>query len=253
MDYLRQLKILDPANIGKKSITLVGAGATGSYVALALAQLGWGDSLRGQGVLRVFDGDVIETHNLANQAYEISQIGMPKVIALRELIKRKCGFEIEAHNKMVNEETDSRLIQSNYVFLLTDTMKSRTLIFDKHLQFSFKTDLVIETRMGLRDGRVYAFNPNSPDDKEEWRRTLYSDEDAETSACGASASIITTVLYLASLAAQRVVQHFTQEYGRINGVEENVSSLPLWNEIQFSLYPESYYMREFGKEPIVTV
>jgi len=251
MDYLRQLQILDPSQIGKKTITLVGAGATGSYVALALAQLGWGDSLRGQGTLRVFDGDHIESHNLANQAYEIDQIGMPKVEALQKLIKRKCGFEIEVHNEMVDEDTDSSLIQSNYVFILTDTMKSRSLIFDKHLQFSFNTDLVVETRMGLRDGRIYAFSPNSPDDKEEWKKTLYSDDEAETSRCGASASIITTVMYLASLATQRVVQHFTQEYGQIKEDEGFKPSQPLWNEVQFSLYPESHYMRVFGKEPII--
>jgi len=94
MDFIRQIELLDPKQIENKSITLVGAGATGSYVALQLAQLGWGDSVRGQGVLKVFDADVIEEHNLCNQAYEIAQIGKPKVEALQELIKRKCGLFI---------------------------------------------------------------------------------------------------------------------------------------------------------------
>ena len=103
--------------------------------------------------------------------------------------------------------------------------------------------------MGLRDGRIYAFNPNSLDQKEEWLKTLYSDDEAETSRCGASASIVTTVMYLASLASQRIVQHFNREYGQ-PGEEDDIEHLPMWNEVQFSLYPESYYLRIFGEEPI---
>jgi len=251
MDYIRQLQLLDPSQIGKKSITLVGCGATGSYVALALAQMGWGDQTKGQGILKVFDGDVVEEHNLCNQIYELSHIGKPKVEALKEIILRKCGFEINVYNEMVNEKTDRKNIQSTYVFLLTDTMSSRKEIFEKFLQYSFNTDLIIETRMGLRDGRVYAFNPNSLDQKEEWINTLYSDDESEASYCGASASIITTVMYLASLASQRVVQHFNREYGQ-NGMDSKENDMPLWNEVHFCLYPENYYLRIFGQEPIIT-
>lgn len=249
MEYIRQLGILDPSQIGKKSITLVGAGATGSYVALALAQLGWGDIRRGQGTLRVFDGDVVKAHNLSNQLFDLSHIGKSKADSLKEIIMRKCGFEIEAYNQMVDDSIDPKLIRSNYVFLLTDTMSSRKEIFDKYLEFSFNTDLVIETRMGLKDGRVYAFDPNSLDQKAAWRSTLYSDQDAEVSACGSSQSIITTVMFLASLAAQRVVHHFNFKYGSDNLGE----TLNMWYEVQFSLYPEFYYLARLGDEPIITV
>ncbi|MCX6666291.1 MAG: hypothetical protein NT038_09620 [Euryarchaeota archaeon] len=40
MDYTRQIGLLDPKQIKNKSITLIGVGATGSYVALLLAQMG---------------------------------------------------------------------------------------------------------------------------------------------------------------------------------------------------------------------
>lgn len=248
MDYLRQLELLDPKQIGKRSVSLVGAGATGSYVALMLAQLGWGNTPQGQGVLKVFDGDKVEEHNIANQAYEPAHVGMPKVEALAEIIRRKCNFDIEVHNEMVSDQSSAK---ANYVFLLTDTMKSRSEIFDKCLQFSFDTDLVIETRMGLRDGRVYAFNPHSTDQVEAWKATLYSDDVAETSRCGASASIITTVNFLASLATARLVQHFNEQYGSDNLRGDKGASF-MWNEVHFSLYPETFYMRCFGDpEPVI--
>lgn len=250
MDYLRQLNLIDPSQIGSKSISLVGVGATGSFVAMNLAQMGWGDYKRGQGVLKIFDGDVVEEHNLANQIYEPEHIGIPKVEALKSIIQRKCGFEIDAHNEMV---TDQKKVQSTYVFILTDTMSSREEIFDKCLRFSFNTDLVIETRMGLRDGRVYAFNPNDHDQVSEWKSTLYTDKEAEVSLCGSSSSIVTTVSFLASIASGRVIQHFDFRYGKksLIGKEDKSTKPNLWNEVHFSLYPESFYMKRFNEEAVI--
>jgi len=256
MNYSRQLKLLDPQQIKNKSITIIGAGATGSYVASFLAQMGWGNTSFNQGKLKVFDGDVVEQHNLANQIYEASHIGKPKVEALKEVILRKCGFEIEVFNQMVNDKTPSELIQSTYVFILTDTMKSRKEIFENHLKTAFNTDLVIETRMGLQDGRIYSFNPHLGDHVKEWKATLYDDNVAEASLCGASQSIISTVGFLSSLAVGRVIQHFNYQYGtdNIRGKTGGVDNeFIMWNEVHFSLYPENFYLRCFGKEPIITV
>ena len=243
MDYIRQLGLLDPKDIKEKSITLVGAGATGSHIALMLAQAGWGNTPQNQGVLKVFDDDIVKEHNLNNQIYDPTHIGMPKVEALQEVIKRKCNFEIETHKEMV---TDQSSVKSTYVFLLTDTMSSRQKIFDNCIKYSFDTDLVIETRMGLREGRVYAFSPHNGDHVKEWRDTLYSDEEADASPCGASASIITTVMFLSSLATSRVIQHFNQRYG-VDNLNKDDQQFKLWNEVQFALYPESFYYRMFDE------
>jgi len=245
IDYLRQLDLLDPKQIGDRSVSLIGAGATGSHIAWYLAQLGWGNASQGQGTLKVFDDDEVAEHNLANQIYEPSHVGAKKVTALKEMIVRKFGFEIDARPEKVTDQRND--VGAKYVFLLTDTMSSREEIFEKCLNFQFATDLVIETRMGLRDGRVYAFNPNDPIHVAEWKKTLYKDEEAEVSACGASASIISTVTFLSALAVGRLVQHFNCNYGsdtlRVEG-----KPMKMWNEVHFSLYPEAMMLREFGKE-----
>ena len=250
IDYLRQLDLLDPKQIGDKSVSLIGAGATGSHIAWYLAQLGWGDTAQGQGTLKVFDDDTVESHNLANQIYEPDHVGITKVEALKKMIVRKFGFEINAYQKKVTDQRNE--VAAKYVFLLTDTMSSREEIFEKCLRFQFATDLVIETRMGLRDGRVYAFNPNDPIHVEEWKKTLYKDDEAETSRCGASASIISTVSFLSSLAVSRLVQHFNCNYGN-DTLREDGSPMRMWNEVHFSLYPEAMMWREFGKtcEPVI--
>jgi molybdopterin/thiamine biosynthesis adenylyltransferase len=212
--------------------------------------MGWGNKSHGQGVMRVFDGDVVEEHNLCNQASEKSHIGKPKVEALKELILRKCGFEIDVYNEMVDDNTRTALLQSDYVFILTDTMSSRKSIFEKHFKHPFNTSLVIETRMGLRDGRIYAFNPNNGAHVEEWKGTLYADDVAEASACGSSQSVVSTVAFLASYAIGRVIQHFNHFYGDDNIKNKN-DEYWQWNESQFSLYPESFCLRCFGEAPVL--
>jgi len=250
IDYLRQLDLLDPKQIGNRSVSLIGAGATGSHIAWYLAQLGWGASNQGQGILKVFDDDTIEGHNLANQIYWPEHVGKLKVEALKDMIIKKFGFEIETHPEKVTDQRND--VAAKYVFLLTDTMSSREEIFEKCLHFQFATDLVIETRMGLRDGRVYAFNPNDPNHIEEWKKTLYKDEEASASLCGASASIISTVTFLSSLAVCRLVQHFNCNYGS-DTLREEGKPMRMWNEVHFSLYPEAMMLRQFGeaKEPII--
>jgi len=236
MDYNRQNKLLNVAKIGKKSITLIGAGAVGSHVALLLTQMGWGDQSSDQGVINVFDFDKVEEHNLANQIYDPSHVGKFKVDALNEAIKKKCGFGINTFNEKVINQTAN--VQSTYVFLMVDTMAGRKEIFDNCLRYSFDTQLVIETRMGLDEGRIYAFNPANREHLREWEFSLYSDQEAELSLCGTSMVIAMTAWCIASLAVSRVIQHFNDKKD-------------LWNEFHFCLCPESYYYRRFGEKPFM--
>ena len=238
MDYSRQHSLLNPVDVGNKTIAVVGAGATGSYATLMLAQMGWGDRSENKGQIIVFDGDVVKEHNLANQAYDMSHIGMAKVDALKDVVKRKCGTDITVFNEMVDPDMDPdhiNKVKSNYVLLLTDTMKSRGEIFDMCLQYSFNTDLIIETRMGLDKGRVYSFNPNMPSEVDAWKNTLYSDEEAEVSLCGTSTSIVPTVMNLASRAVWTLLHHFDVNYGTSGYTEKSGKRVELSNEVMFSL------------------
>lgn len=235
IDYLRQIEILNPRDFGTRKVTVVGAGATGSFVVSLLAQMGIGN-------ISVWDFDVVEEHNLPNQIYTIKQIGKSKVEALKELIKEKSGFDIEIHNERVVDQIKN---PGSYFFLLTDTMASRREIFEKCLKGrAFNTDLVIETRMDADNGRILAFNPNSPIQVKEWQDTLYSDEEASTSICGATISIAPTVSLLASLAVWKMIHHFDVAYGQNNtkkrGKEEVIN-----NDTTFQVGPEDIDNRKF--------
>ena len=89
--FHRQLDLLD-LKLSSTPITIIGAGATGSFTALTLAKMGFSE-------LTVFDFDTVEEHNLPNQFYRTSDLGKPKVLALQEIIRDFEGIEIKARNE----------------------------------------------------------------------------------------------------------------------------------------------------------
>jgi sulfur carrier protein ThiS adenylyltransferase len=82
----------------KAVIGIAGAGGLGSNIAESLARAGIGK-------LVVSDFDKIEPSNLNRQQFFIDQIGMPKVIALLENLKKISPFsQYQVHEIKLNEE-----------------------------------------------------------------------------------------------------------------------------------------------------
>src|SRR3989344_5433153 len=111
IDFWRQLDIFSPDKF-KTPITVIGAGATGSYIVWLLAKMGCRD-------ITVYDFDKVENHNLPNQIYSPSSVGKKKVDALAETILSATGVKI----KTVPKKFDFSQLRG-IVFVLTDTMAS---------------------------------------------------------------------------------------------------------------------------------
>lgn len=92
------------------------------------------------------------------------------------------------------------------VFLLTDTMNSRKTIAEMLLQKQ-EVELLIETRMGLDEGQIYTTIPQHEDEVTQYLETLnYTDEQASTSVCGISQSVVTTAVIVASMAVRQAIK-----------------------------------------------
>jgi len=79
-------------------VGIAGVGGLGSAIAIALAR-------SGVGKLIIADYDLVEPSNLNRQQYFIDQIGLPKVIAMRENLRRiNPGVEVEAHQVKVTAD-----------------------------------------------------------------------------------------------------------------------------------------------------
>jgi len=180
---------------GNKRVDIIGTGASGSKVTLSLAKLGLEN-------IHVWDFDTVESHNIANQAFNQSHVGMPKVEALAAVVKEATGLVINQHN----ERVDGSQNLGDVVFLLTDTMSSRQEIWKNGLRYKVRTRLMIETRMGSDSGRCYAINPTKPAHIRGWEATLYDDAKAEVSACGSTISVGPTADVLCGIAVWQLIR-----------------------------------------------
>ena len=194
MDLIRHMELFNPYEF-KDNVTIIGAGATGSWLALSLAKLGIEN-------ITVYDFDKVESHNVPNQAYTIGDAGMnaSKVGALYALIENQTGIKIDAKDE---KYTNQRL--NGIVFLMVDSMAERKRIWEESIKMKSAIKLLVEPRMGLDVGRIYNVNPIDLNHIKKYEETYYSDDVAEVSACGASMTVVTTSMSIASWCARQLI------------------------------------------------
>ena len=197
MDYSRHRDLFNPEEFNKSDkVTVIGAGATGSWLVLALAKLGITD-------ITVYDFDTVEEHNLPNQCYGLPDVNKQKLIALRDMVHAQTGITIGIKDeKFINQRV------SGYVFNLVDTMKDRETIWAQAIKYKTSVKLYVEPRLGMDGGQIYAITPINRTHIEQYENTFYSDEDSEVSACGHSLSVITSSLAIVSTCVRTMIEHF---------------------------------------------
>lgn len=195
-DFWRQLDVFNPYEFTDR-VDIIGCGATGSYIAFLLAKMG-------VETLHVHDFDKVEDYNIPNQVFGPSDVGKTKVGALLEFIEKNAAQKIMPHNEKVKTSPDT-----NYLFVLTDTMASRKEIWTsakkcKHLK------LMIETRMAVDGGILFCVDPKNGEIVKRYEETLHSDAEAEESPCTRRA-IASTVAMLASMATSAFLNHVNKQ------------------------------------------
>lgn len=198
-DYSRQVNILNPEEFNTK-INIIGAGATGSWVAFSLAKMGLSN-------LHIYDFDEVGMHNLPNQMFGVRDIDRNKALSIRNIIKLFTGFTVNARN----EKVDGSVPLQGIVFMLTDTMKSRKDIYNRAIKNNPSIDLLIETRMDLRGGRIYVVDPKNREQTKMYEQTFYSDDEAEVSACGVSQTVLPSALAITSHAIWKLLNYINGE------------------------------------------
>lgn len=186
----RQLDILPIHTLGEQ-ITVIGAGAIGSFVVLSLVKMGFEN-------ITVFDFDTVDVENMNCQFYRFSDIGKPKVLALAELVFDFTGVKIEAINKKYEGGKFPGI-----VIPAVDSMKVRELVWNEHSMLSPSTKYVIDPRMSAETALMFTMNPMNERDNESYRNTLYTDADAVQERCTAKSTMY-TVLSISGLVAKTV-------------------------------------------------
>lgn len=199
LDIQRHRSVFDPNDL-TENVHVIGCGATGSRIAVELAKLGIKN-------IHLWDDDIIEAHNIANQAYSMDDIDLNKVDTLQDIMDVHSSITPTTHFEKV---TNQRL--TGIVFLLVDTMAARKEIWENCIKFKPHVKLMIETRMGADSLRVYAINPLNFEHVNFWEGTLCDDEEAVASACGARTTVGATAAVISGLAVWELIKYQRSEF-----------------------------------------
>jgi molybdopterin/thiamine biosynthesis adenylyltransferase len=226
MEHLTRQFDLLPPSATKVPITVIGAGAIGSFTVLSLAKMGFED-------ITVFDDDTVSIENMNCQFYRFCDIGTPKVKALETIVHWFSKVNI-------------RTIEARYevgcfpgiVISAVDSMGARRAIWENHKEISPGTKAVIDPRMGAENALLYVMNPMSEKDIVSYEKALYSDEDAYKERCTAKATMYTALL-LSGLVCKAVKDlQTTENYLRTAQWDIASNTLHAWAKINGSNYAE---------------
>lgn len=186
--FLRHLAWLNPEDI-KENVTIIGCGAVGSTVALAAARMGFPR-------FTLWDMDIVEDHNLPNQAFYVRHIGMPKTAALYQLLKDfNPDLIVNLNNKRFEAEHAETL--DGTVIMCVDSMAARKAI-TKAISYNPKVPRAFEARLGFDFGEIHCINPQSPFSLDAWHGELRDDSEVDEGPC--SLRICTTLVGVVSSA-----------------------------------------------------
>ena len=190
MNLSKSLEYFDPINDLEGAIHIVGIGAMGSRVAELLARLG-------TPALHIWDMDIVEDKNIANQVYLHHQIGMKKTDALEELLK-----DINPEIKIIKHGKFEDHNLSGYIFLCVDSIELRHKIASTNKDNPYVIAM-FDTRMRLEDAQSYGAKWSDKQQKEMFINSMaFTDEEAQeatpVSACGTTLSVASTVVATAA-------------------------------------------------------
>lgn len=181
---IRHASIID-ASAYKRSITVVGAGAIGSYVAMSLARMGYDR-------LTIVDFDEVSEENMGSQGYYISDIGKPKVAALASHILNATGITVTQRMERIDSFS---MLSDDIIIASVDSMNARMDIF-KACQ---RKGWFIDPRMGAEYAKMYVHDLTG--DQSKYKSQWYPDSEALDQPCTAKATV-----YCANILAGFVVK-----------------------------------------------
>ena len=200
MNITKHAEFFNPATV-KENIHIIGCGAVGSTLAFTLAKLGITNFV-------LYDEDVVESKNIANQMFRAADIGSPKTEAVKKMI---CEMNPDAERDIKIEGFYTNQKLDGYVFIAVDNIEIRKSIVQGN-KFNLNIKAMFDFRMRLEDAQHYAADWSSIEMKDDLFETMdftHEEEVASTprSACHEVLSIFYTIMGIVSCGVENFV-HF---------------------------------------------
>ena len=199
MDLSKVYDFFQPDKIDGK-IHIVGCGSVGSAIAENLARCGVTDFV-------LWDFDIVEAHNVANQMFTQADIKRPKVEALRDILV-SINPEIADKIKLEPKGWKGKLM-SGYIFLAVDNIDIRREIVEKHYNSPY-VKAVFDFRTMLESAQHFAADWSDEAMKKSLLNSMqFSHDEASSetpvSACGVTRGVVTTVRTICELGVNNFI------------------------------------------------
>lgn len=193
IDTSKVAEFFNAADLIADPIHVIGCGAVGSHVALALVQMGCQN-------IHLWDFDYVEPKNITNQLFRHKDITHEKVMALADILTDK---DPDVKLTLHREGIKPPYIVNGYIFLCVDNIDLRREIVLAN-RYNPNTLAFFDFRMRLTDAQHYFA---ARDDEEQMEALLsqmnFSHDEAKEatprSACNIELNVIYTVWNIVAL------------------------------------------------------
>lgn len=199
MNLSKSYEFFQPDKLTSR-VHIIGCGSVGSTVAENLARCG---------VTRMtlWDFDKVEAHNIVNQMFTSTDIGHPKVEALKRILV-DINPEIEDDLVLKPNGWQGQLV-SGYVFLAVDSIDLRRRFVEEHMD-SPNVEAVFDIRTGLTDAQHFAADWHDIPSRQRLLSTMQFTHDeardeTPVSACGVTLGVATTVRLVSAYAVNNFI------------------------------------------------
>ena len=187
MNLVKSMEFFNPESCSD-TINVIGCGSVGSTVCELLARFGLKN-------VKLYDFDVVEEHNLANQMFTTKNLYKPKIEGVYD---RWVEINPEAAKtiKLYGDGWDGQKL-SGYVFLCVDNIDLRRRIVEEN-KYNMNIKAMFDFRTALTDAQHYAADWSKKKDIDFLLDQMdFSHEEAEKnvpiSACHVSLCVMPTV------------------------------------------------------------
>ncbi len=202
LNFTRQMGLLPPQILNKYPFVLIGAGGLGSPIGFTLAKMG-------VDILSIWDSDKIESHNLPNQFFKLSQLGKGKAESLATNLMEFTTVQATPFAKDYHAPT----ALNGIVVSAVHSIEGRQDIWRGVRKSSKHIPLYVETRMA---GELYQIYPIPMGDKirvEAYEEKLFRKVKVHNAVC-TQAAIFYTVMNCAGVVGE-VVKTFLTDPGSL--------------------------------------
>ena len=187
MDLSKSYDYFQPEK-DESRIHIIGCGSVGSTVAENLARCGVTK-------FTLWDFDMVEPHNLANQMFRQKDVGKAKVDALKDILM-EINPEIEDEIELKPNGWKGKVL-SGYIFLCVDNIDLRREFVEAHMDSPF-VKAMFDFRTRLEDAQHYAADWSDDKMKKDFLASMQfthdeAKEETPVSACNVTLSVCPTV------------------------------------------------------------